>query len=1117
MEENIQSLNNLLGDDSSFTNMTDDEREYFISILKEEINRRKTLGKPVQIRPIVPIQEFLTEYYLGQDASNLYSYWRDVLCDMFNPKRTMKDNINSVVLSGSIGTGKSCLQEETNICTSIGLLPLKTLYKEFHEKGKRFNVMSESGLKPCIDVYDNGKAYTKKITFKSGRQVEGTYNHKFRVIRDGKIEWVKFEDLKVGDYTLMTSRTDFPFGNIHMHPDEAYTLGYMVGDGWCEHTNDKYSKKFSSFQVMFQYENTEVARKISQAYYNWFGKKGLKNRVKLMPNGNHMVYLRAYDTKRATQLVNSGFGSGSRNKGVPSFIFRCDKETISNFIQGLFDSDGTAEKSGYTYVTLMSEKCIRDVGELLSMFGINYSIKVKEIYFNGKSMGNSYQLSIQGTQSYIRFEEEIGFNIDYKCQRLHEKIVKSQNGNNRNNRTIVPYGVEELKRIDSIQSLGASNKVQRFIQFRNQPNYTLQQLRRLYEVCPGWVSQSPYLKYICENDVFFDEVESIEDSYCHTYDLTIQDDHSYCFNGFISHNTIAEVMLLRKLYELSCYKNINSMFGLMSTARILFLYFSINKDTAEATGFGSIRAWIDGSPYFNKYFPRKKRINSLLLFPEGVTIAYGSRSSDAIGRNLICSIMDEANFINSNGDNKSGNIERALEMYTGMVNRSNSRFIIEGGKNYSLNILVSSSTHESSATERQIAMSKDDPHALIASPSQWEVKPDKFSKEFFYVLKGTNYLEPQIINSVDDINNFRLSEGLSKEKYLDGVSDFKSIEKEIQKLPPHMQDRFLKVPVDLRRGFEMNIIRSLQDLGGVSTGSTGKLFNSPVVFDECIDPKNFKHPFIQPEIIISTGDRIEIRDYLKEGFFFPYPERKRYIHIDQSTTTDSTGISCVYIYDVIEDSESGVRKPIIGVDFMLRINPPKPPRKIAIYKIRNFVVYLGKVMGMNIGRVTYDIFNSEESRQILEEMGFNVAYQSVDRSDKPYLDMVEIMYEGRLKMYDYPILRHELFNLIHYRDKKKVDHPKTVKDSTYSGKGSSEGSKDVADSICGAIQSLLKDTIADASGSNSMIDDFLKINELNNYIEPDALNADELIDKILDETIDEMEMEGYDYFNGSIF
>jgi hypothetical protein len=219
----------------------------------------------------------------------------------------------------------------------------------------------------------------------------------------------------------------------------------------------------------------------------------------------------------------------------------------------------------------------------------------------------------------------------------------------------------------------------------------------------------------------------------------------------------------------------------------------------------------------------------------------------------------------------------------------------------------------------------------------------------------------------------------------------------------------------------------------------------------------------------------------------------------------------VYIEDVEVDEESGLRRPIIGVDFMLRINPPKPPKKIAIYKIRNFVVYLGKVIGMDIGKVSYDIFNSEESRQILEEMGYDVAYRSVDKpgTDKAYLDLVEIMYEGRLKFYDSPILRHELFNLIHYRDKRKVDHPKAVKDSTYTGKGSDEGSKDVSDSLAGAVANLLSDTITSGEGSQHTLDDFFEANKYNTAWDPDPMNADEMLDKMLEDAMEDMEMFGY--------
>ena len=578
-------------------------------------------------------------------------------------------------------------------------------------------------------------------------------------------------------------------------------------------------------------------------------------------------------------------------------------------------------------------------------------------------------------------------------------------------------------------------------------------------------------------------------------------------------STISEIIMMRKLYELSCYENINAFYHLMSKTSIMFLYFSVNQRQAERTGFGEFRSFIDNSPYFNDNFRRRKRINSILLFPEGVTFAYGSNSSDSIGMSVICSMLDEANFVAGNGNNTSGNANKALDMYAGIINRANSRFIMDGGVNHALNILVSSATHENSATEKQMELSRNDPHTIMASPSQWEVKPDKFSKTFFYVCKGTNYLEPMIVKSTDDVNSFRISEGLKKEKCVDNLTDFNDIEKEIKKLPPHMQDRFLKVPIDLKAGFEANIIRSLQDLGGVSTGSTGKLFTTPVVYDECVDKRLF-HPFIQPEIIISTGDSIQIKDYLSERFRLRHPERPRYIHIDQSYRTDSTGICSVYLDDILTD-ETGVKKPIYAVDFFIRVNPPKPPRKIAIYKIRNFVVYLHSVVGMRIGMVTYDIFNSEESRQILEEMGFNVGYQSVDKTDKAYLNLVEVMYEGRLKIYDYPILRHELLNLIHDREKRKVDHPKIIESSDYSGKGYNVGSKDVSDALAGALNNALQVSITEESAQGSTLEDFMKINEYREFFEPDAMNVEELVNRQIDDMIEEYEMGNIDYMSGN--
>lgn len=616
----------------------------------------------------------------------------------------------------------------------------------------------------------------------------------------------------------------------------------------------------------------------------------------------------------------------------------------------------------------------------------------------------------------------------------------------------------------------------------------------------------------------------IIDSCVDVYDLEVDTYHNFALSsGVFVHNsigvgksTVAELIMMRKMYELSCFRNINAMFNLMSKTNIMFLYFSVNQKQAERTGFGEYRALIDNSPYFNENFQRNPRLNSLLVFPEGISYAYGSSASDSIGMSVICSMLDEANFLGGNGPSKDS--EKATDLYANIVNRSNSRFIVDGGINHSLNILVSSATYENSATERQIRLSRNDPHTIVAAPAQWDVKPKNFSKKFFYVFKGSNYLEANIVNSTDDVNNYRVSEGMSKHKYIDGLEDYESINKAIEELPPHMQTKFLKVPVDLRNGFEANLLRSLQDIGGVSTGSQGKLFSSPMVLQDCIDV-NRHHPFVSKEIVISTGDDINVKDYLRDDFRLKYPERPRYLHIDQSFRTDSTGISCVYVDSIIE--EDGVKKPVFGVDFMLRINPPKPPKKIAIYKIRNFVIYLVNVIGMKIGKLTYDIFNSEESRQILEEMGFNVGYLSVDRTDKPYLDLVEIMYEKRIKLYDYPILRYELLNLLHDRIRRKVDHPKVVTDDgfvDYDGKGNDGvtgtrvGSKDVSDSLCGAIQNALQSTVSDAEGNNGTFNDFLMANRIGSYAGIDAptdISVEEMIDKQIDDMIEEMEINGF--------
>ena len=147
---------------------------------------------------------------------------------------------------------------------------------------------------------------------------------------------------------------------------------------------------------------------------------------------------------------------------------------------------------------------------------------------------------------------------------------------------------------------------------------------------------------------------------------------------------------------------------------------------------------------------------------------------------------------------------------------------------------------------------------------------------------------------------------------------------------------------------------------------------------------------------------------------------------------------------------------------MIRIIPPKKPEQIDLKKLRSICYYLRDELHLHIGKVTFDSFASEEAIQDLDLHGFNVARQSVDRDDKAYVDLVQLYFTESIKHPNHKRYHDELFNLIWYRAKHKVDHPITMQDGT-------PGDKAVPDAIAGAIESALID--ADTVYSNLRSED----------------------------------------------
>ena len=524
--------------------------------------------------------------------------------------------------------------------------------------------------------------------------------------------------------------------------------------------------------------------------------------------------------------------------------------------------------------------------------------------------------------------------------------------------------------------------------------------------------------------------------------------------------TIANIILLRLLYELSCYDSIPLVYNLMASSKMAFAYFNVTMSQAEITGYGQLREMIDNSSYFREHFPRNVKKNSAIEFPQANTLVrFASDESHTIGTNLFGSILDEANFYKGDGGSTVTKSvkevqSKAKKIYTAIRNRGKSRFTKDGVNN-SLSILVSSTMYDTSFTEERIQATKDDPHTYVIDAKIWEVKPEgTYSKERFYVFTGTAEVDPFIVRSYQDVNNF--FDSIQKERLPE-----MSVEDAIAHVPHEYTSTFIALPMDFIKDFESNLIQSIQDIAGKSVAPEGRLFQSKEHYRNCLynyedgvhiteneKGEQIKIPytdraFIQDSFVISTQTLTKPSDYICSHYEPAEPFKKRYLHIDQSLTGDSTGVSCCYL-DKVEILPDETVKVYIKVEWMLRIVPPKPPAKIDISKVRSIIPWLSQNKGIQWGMISYDTFASAESIQELEKAGYNVKARSVDRTDEAYLTLIDYIYQGRIKFPKHATFEKELFNLIHYRQQRKVDHP-------------DNGSKDVSDSVAGCIMNLLED------------------------------------------------------------
>ena len=463
-------------------------------------------------------------------------------------------------------------------------------------------------------------------------------------------------------------------------------------------------------------------------------------------------------------------------------------------------------------------------------------------------------------------------------------------------------------------------------------------------------------------------------------------------------STIAILTNAYQLYRLSLYENPQSSFGLDSSSEIMFVFQSITGNLSKIVGYDRFRELIRTSPYFKENFPHRFGDEKMMRFPKRIIVRYltGSASA-AIGQNVFGGLIDEVNSMavvkrEAKDGGRASEFDQAQELYTSLARRRESRFM-RRGKLPGILCLVSSNVYPGQFTDRKREEARAEREArgkssiYLYNKRIWEVVPkDRFTGKFFKVFTGDLSDPPRIVER---------GEKLTKQE----------------------KKKILRVPVEFKKNFEMDIIGALRDIGGISLYATSPFFVRRDLVAKCFGKS--KSIFKQDSVDLKT----EMLDLQLENLV--NPGEPRFVHIDLGLSVDSCGFCIGHVSKFVspDDDDSLEMLPMIHIDGVLEIKPPKND-EINIASIREGIIYrLRNTHGVPIKYVSMDSFQSKDTLQILKARGFITGTVSVDRDDVPYTMTKAALYSGRIALPQHDLLKKELGSLEIDVDTKKIDHP----------------------------------------------------------------------------------------------
>jgi len=287
-------------------------------------------------------------------------------------------------------------------------------------------------LKECTGVFDNGIKDIYEIQTLH-HSIKATGNHPFLILKrngrgkENSFIWKMLEELEIGDEIITLKNIDegksfrFDFNKIekgdykvnrlnevnipeYSSPDLMKYLGLYVGDGWV-----RTEKGEVGFALP---EGSEGRKVLIETHSKLFGGK----------INTDDVYIYINSVNIAKFIDSLGFGSGAKNKIVPSWVFTLPREEKECFVEGLMLSDGYKIGKSGRYVSASYELL-----RTLRLFLQTMSYRVGKIHQQTKKKGTlvvNRELLNDSEYGYICFSKRKIWNVEkYQNQYKYQNFL----------------------------------------------------------------------------------------------------------------------------------------------------------------------------------------------------------------------------------------------------------------------------------------------------------------------------------------------------------------------------------------------------------------------------------------------------------------------------------------------------------------------------------------------------------------------------------------------------------------------------------------------------------------------------------------------------------------------